>query len=97
MPAQGAGKSLSTRWIRFDQSGMAQAWKTAPAFATFDIVGDEAMRHVAAGQAQAHLLDEIGMGQIDITRRTQLFRQPIDQLGRSHGAVGGFTDAGYEH
>jgi hypothetical protein len=65
--------------------------------ATFDIIGGNAIRHVASGQAQAYLLDKIRMGQINITRRTQLFCQTIDQLGRFHSAVGGVTDAGRRH
>jgi hypothetical protein len=63
--------------------------------AGFDVVRREPISQALAGKAQADLFDEIGMGQVDIARLTQLFCEAIDQVGRIERVIDGFTDAGY--
>jgi hypothetical protein len=80
----GPGVENGARWLAL-----------ATVSAAFDIVGGKSVGEIFAGQTEAHLLDEIGMGQVDIARLTHLFGQAIDEFGRFKGAVCGFTDAGH--
>lgn len=63
--------------------------------ASFDVVGREPIGQALAGQSEADLFNEIGMGKVNIARLTQLFGEAIDQVWRIERVIDGFTDAGY--
>lgn len=73
----------------------ARGLALAPMTAGLDVVCGKPVGEILAGQTEAHLLNEIRMGQVDITRLTHLLRQPIDQFGCLERTIGGVTDAGY--
>jgi hypothetical protein len=63
--------------------------------ATLDVVCGKPIGEILAGQTKTHLLDKIGMGQVDIARLAHLFGQTIDELWGIESAVDRFTDAGH--